>query len=186
MSFFRRKSGALSGTGKVDLNTYIAPPRAPDPEQPPRPLMTPPRDGTMSVAIEKTHNAVWIWILLTETTKQTLAMVLKEPVDQYPKDMDQARLRYDEFIRDIDNIWANNDKNTRAMYHDKYALEGKKLYLTPSYIFLREMLKSPFRYDVKSAQEAADYVERLKTNVLPKIKSMIEAQSRPSTEQFEL
>jgi hypothetical protein len=180
----RHKSAALlSGTGNADLEAEVIPT---GPQPPPRPVMAPPPDGGMSVAIHQTDDAVWVWILVTEVTKQTLSKVLKEPVDQFPDDPEATERMMRDYRRQTEHI-----AKVAGSHYDKYEQEAdlskaKKMFSEPTYIHLRHMLANPFRYPVSSPHAATEYIDRLKTKVLPKIKTMIQAQSQPKTESFEL
>jgi len=179
-----RSARYLSGTGTADLEAVVPPTFEP----PPSPAMTPPQDGTMSVAIHRDTDAVWAWVLVTETTKQALSKVMKAPVDEYPLDIDQAERRVREFKVQIEQTFTTPpfSKTERDLKIQDSLAKVKKLHFTPRPILLRDFIAGPFRYPVSSAQEGAEYVDRLKTRVFPKIKGMIEAQSRPRTETFEL
>ena len=155
---------------------------------PPRPAMTLPPEGGMSVAIEQDNVAVWVWIVVSEATKQTLSKVMEEPVDQFPLDVEDRNRRLRELMRDWDQDHDSNlySDRERQSLRETYFAESKKMFLTPDYILLRNMLAEPFCYRISGAQETVDYIDRLKTKVLPKIKTMIQQQSRPTKESFEL
>ena len=151
---------------------------------PPTPAMTPPQDGTLSVGIAKTDYFVWVWVLITETTKQKLSTVLEEPVDVWPLDLEEAkRLAQESTTNTLSHsIYTDED---RADFR-RHAAESAKDFFKAKPILLRQYIDGPLRYPIKSAQEAAEYTERLKTTVFPKIKAMIQAQGQPSSESFQV
>lgn len=178
---------ALKGR-RIRKNAETVAQQPPQYVPPPRPVMSPPQDGGMSVGIAQADDAVWVWILITETTKHALSQVMQEPIDHYPLDLELANQRVREYTRETDRIGPlSTDTKEQWEYKRTNDLAfAKKTFLTPRPILLRELLANPFRYPVSSAHAAAEYVERCETKILPKIKTMIEAQSRPKTETFEL
>ena len=147
-------------------------------QMPPRPVMAPPSEGTMSVGLQQTQNFVWVWILLTETTKQTLSNVMQEPVDELEIDMSDALREHIRMIK-------------QQVPEDSYERQDEirkitELFNEPHYVTLEQILAFPYRHPAASAQEAADYIARLKDKILPKVKAMIEAQSNSKTQTFQL
>jgi hypothetical protein len=173
----RRTTSFLTGTGKADLGAKRT---DTGPVPPSRPAMKPPPHGGMSVAIQQTDGWVWVWVLVSETTKQTLSSVLNQSVDEYPANPERTEQSIREHLAGIDATFSSHGER------QKYTSDFRRKMMTPTPIMLRDMLKNPFRYPATDAQKAVDYIDRLKTKVFPKIKGMIEAQSGPKTETFEL
>jgi hypothetical protein len=170
------RQGNFSGVSLATANALMKPTHvAPTP-----PMMTQPVDGTISVGIKKTDDSVWVWIRLTETTKQTLSKVMKEPVDQYPLDVERIERSIREHVAGVETTFHD------AREKQEYVTNFRKKMMAPTNILLRDMLSNPFRYPVKNAQEAAEYTDRLKTKVFPKIKAMIEGQAHPEEETFQV
>lgn len=148
---------------------------------PPRPHMNPPPEGGMSVGVQKTDGFVWVWLDISETTKQTLSRVMDQTVDEIPTDDEERTERsVREHLAAVDGTFAN------ARERQEYSTDFRRKMFAPTPVTLGEMFANPFRYPTPNAHDAAEYTEQLKTKVLPKIKAMIEGQSRPQTESFEL
>jgi hypothetical protein len=151
---------------------------------PPRPAMTVPSPGNISVAFHQTDDAVWVWINLSETTKHILsdAKALETPVDEFHLDGTSSILR--KMLNDIDDT-------PEMLHYTKRDKEDEKRqrieeWNRPQYITLREILANPFRHYETNPQRRLEYLDKLKTKILPKVKTIIEGHSRPKTESFEL
>ena len=151
-------------------------------EQAERPVMPVPEEGKIAVAIQKTDNFVLVYIQLSETTKHVLSnsRILQTPVDEFYLDMSD---RLHETFRDIDDL-----PSELVSYREKQdeKRERIKQFTAPHYITLDNFLANPFRHPVSNPREALEYIEKLKTKILPKVKALIESASGPQSESFQL
>jgi hypothetical protein len=180
----QERSKIFTGTGNADLSAPV-PPRYPPP---PAPAMSQPSDGGMSIGIKQVPDAVWVWVGVNEVTKQALTGVLKTKIDEFPLDEERAQQSLREFsatLEELISVPPFSPAEARLKRQEHLA-QAKKDFFTAKPIQVRDLISGPFRYPVSNAQDAADFIERLKTKTLPKLKKMIEAQSDAKTQTFEL
>jgi hypothetical protein len=147
-----------------------------------RPTMPPITEGVMSVAIRRRDDFVEVFIELSEATKHLLSDpdILAIPVDEFKTD-NSAALR--EALRVIDDL-PDNLVSKREKEDERR--ERIEQFNRPDYITLNNLLANPYRHYVPNPQDAAEYIEKLKTKILPKIKTIIENRAKPDTETFQL
>jgi hypothetical protein len=145
-----------------------------------RPPMPPITDGVMSVAIKRKETIVLVFIQFSEVNKHILSdsRALEIPVDEYKYD------RSDEIEDSMQEIYKI--KSMSKEKKDQWRRETVELYSEPIKITLGQMLADPYKRGFESQHEAIEYIEKLKTQILPKMKKIIEANSRPDVETLEL
>jgi hypothetical protein len=160
-----------------------------------RPALPPPSPGSISAGYKHIDDAVYVWIELTEADKQALtaAKLLDVTVDELAdqKTIERRVTEYG-YIMDetTDRINARLPQGVKGLPRDapwekRRRLEEYRTELSEqNRVTLRHMLANPFRRAVKDQVEAAAYIEKLTTTVLPKIKSLIQA--KPLTGTLEL
>jgi hypothetical protein len=142
--------------------------------------MQPPTDGVMSVAVQQSHDAVWVYIELSEVTKHVL------------EDSDALKTVVDEFMMDRSEQLAADIAFYKKLYKDdtekrqEAIRDSTKALTAPLPIYLRDLLRNPYGHRIKNTVEAVAYVDHLKKVVLPKVKAAIEGHLRPKTETFQL
>jgi hypothetical protein len=152
----------------------------PAPPPPPRPMMPPIKDGLMSVGIQQTDEAVWLYIEVSEVTKHILSQT------------DAGLTTVDETNPDRTEYLEKDIAFYKRLYHDdpqkrdEAIRSARKMYTAPIPVLLKEILRDPYRHPVKNTVEAVEYVAHLKKSVLPRAKAAIEAHLRPKTETFQL
>jgi hypothetical protein len=157
-----------------------------------KPIVSPPRDGNIGVGIKQTTDAVYVWIELTQADKDRLASsgVLDTQIDER---LDREAIEkevsiFSEIIDETDAEIARLSKGAYDISDDKAEqlrafreeLEAKNR------ILVRDLLANPYRHQVKNRAEAITYTERLKSKVLPALKTVVEQHSRPASEAFQL
>jgi hypothetical protein len=154
------------------------------PVPPPRPAMTLPTTGTISVAFEQTEDSVWVWIDLSETTKHILsdAKALDTPVDEFYLGDKSGELR--QMLRDIDDLEETRFYTKRDKEDEKR--KRTEQWNAPQYITLREILANPHRHYEPDPQRRLEYLDKLKNKILPKVKSIVEGHSQSKSGSFEL
>jgi len=151
---------------------------------PPRPAMTVPAAGNITVAFQQTDDAVWVWIDLSETAKHILsdAQALNIPVDEYYLNSKSEELR--KMLRDIDDLEESEFYTHRDKKEEK--LRRTEQWNAPQYVTLREILANPHRHYERDPQKRLEYIEKLKNKILPKVKSIIEGHPHSKSGSFEL
>jgi hypothetical protein len=144
-----------------------------------RPPMPPITDGVMSVAIKRKETIVLVFIQFSEVNKHILSdsRALEIPVDEYKYD------RSDEIEDSMQEIYKI--KSMSKEKKDQWRRETVELYSEPIKITLGQMLADPYKRGFESQHEAIEYIEKLKTQILPKMKKIIEANSRPDVETLD-
>jgi hypothetical protein len=123
-----------------------------------------------------------VYIQLSEVTKHILSesRSLETRVDEIHIDMSDRLREHERLIDSLDERFVSK----REKEDDKRKLAAQ--FAEPTYITLGGMLADPYRHYVKNPQEAVEYIDKLKTKILPKVKSIIESHSVPKSESFEL
>lgn len=156
---------------------------------PEAPTMPPPREGALAVGLRQVGNYVYVWLQVSEADLIRLRSVMHVAVDEYPRNLALEERGTELYMAGLKEAYyrAGLTEEQVEKHLRKDAQEEKKRLSKPEYITLQQMLQFPFRYEPSIRGEThADYLDRLRTKVLPKIKQMVEFAGKPKDEQFEL
>ena len=162
-----------------------------------RPPLPSPSKGNISVGYKHIDDAVYVWIELSEVDKQVLsqaqlldttvdeiedAKAIQEQVNSYSEIMDETTERIDAQLSAKLRGRLDYTPKERRTKLDEYRQE----LVDKNSVSLRDILSNPYRRAVTTPAEAAAYIEKLKTKILPKVKSLIETHSSPLSGSFDL
>jgi hypothetical protein len=160
-------------------------------EMPTRPLVAPPAKGTIGVAVAQSKNNVWVWIALAEEDKRFLTEAgVLDSVVGYLLDKDELNelaQSYADSYRETDaNIARLSGRPIPEDWDTPSSSELHKRAMKDSEITVRALLSNPFRKYIRDIQDAGAFKQRLKEEILPKLKSLIGLSSQGSSESFNL
>jgi hypothetical protein len=181
----------------------------PKPElPPPNPPETPatPVKGLMRVDVTRTPQTVDVYITLSEQAQFLVngnhlgSVPIEQNFENLTEHMATFKRRlstaFDETDADIGNQlsgsaldgWKKMNAEWRAEDKARQPQEledEKQRYLERNTVFLRDYLQNPYRKVVENPLQASQYMKRLETDYLPKIKATLEGAAPSLTKSYE-